>query len=142
MKNINVIIMLLTTLLLASCETGFDPIDYGHDACAHCKMTIIDKRYASETVTKKGKVYKFDDIICLRKYMSDNNFPTDGLLIFVADYSNPDGKFLEAKHAMYIHHEIFKSPMNGGYAAFAKSENGLALKDSLNADLLKWENLN
>lgn len=142
MKTHSIIFVFLVTLLLASCEAGFDPVQYGHDACVHCKMTIIDKRYASEMVTKKGKVYKFDDIVCLKKYMSDNNFGPEDLLIFVADYSNPDGKFLDAKQAVYLHHAIFRTPMNGGYAALATSEKGLALKDSLHTDLLKWENLN
>jgi copper chaperone NosL len=141
MKKHSISLLLLALLLLASCKNSFDPIDYGHDACAHCRMTILDKRYAAEILTKKGKAYKFDDISCLRKYMSENKLSQDGMSMFVADYKNPDSKFLDAQYVVYLHSEIFKSPMNGCYAAFERSENAWALKDSLNTELLKWENL-
>ncbi len=142
MKKLLVSVFCFAVLFLASCKAEFDPIDYGHDACAHCKMTIIDKRYAAEILTKKGKSYKFDDIACLRKYIAGQKLSQDGLSIFVADYNNPEGKFLDAQFVVYLHNDIFKSPMNGCYAAFEKSENAWSLKDSLNAELLKWENLN
>ena len=101
----------------------------------------MDKRYAAELLTKKGKTYKFDDISCLRKYIKDDNSESD-LTVFVADYNNPDSKFLDARQSVYLHSELFKSPMNGNFAAFAKEENARPLKDSLHTELLKWENLN
>jgi copper chaperone NosL len=142
MKNLSISLLLVMLLFLVSCKAEFDPIDYGHDACTHCKMTIIDKRYAAEILTQNGKAYKFDDIACLRKYISENKLSQDGLSVFIADYSNPGGKFLNAQFVVYLHNDIFKSPMNGCYAAFAKPENAWVLKDSLNMELLKWENLN
>lgn len=129
-------------LFLASCKPEFEPISYGHDACTHCKMTIMDKRYAAEILTKKGKVYKFDDIACLKKYIQEENMPEADLTVFVADYNNPDSKFLDARQVVYLHSEIFKSPMNGNFAAFATAEKTSSLKDSLHTDILKWENLN
>ncbi len=137
-----VIPLLFCILFLCSCSGNFEPIDYSHDACTYCKMTIMDKRYAAEIITKKGKAYKFDDISCLKKYIKEENLPESELTIFVADYSNTDNKFLDARHAVYLHSDVFKSPMNGYYAAFAKGENAQPLIDSLNLLLLKWENLN
>ncbi len=142
MKALLLTLLGSSMLILASCKAEFDPIDYGHDACTHCKMTIIDKRYAAEILTKKGKAYKFDDITCLKKYIEEKNIPLDGLSLFVADYKNPEDNFLDARYAVYLHSDMFKSPMNGSFAAFAKPENAWRLKDSLNTDLLKWENLN
>src|SRR4051812_21927765 len=130
MKNLLLILLGSSTLILASCKAEFDPIDYGHDACTHCKMTIIDKRYAAEILTKKGKAYKFDDIACLKKYMGEKKMPLDDLSIFVADYRNPESSFLDAQYVVYLHSDMFKSPMNGCFAAFAKPENAWRLKDS------------
>ena len=141
-KTFLIIILPGILFLLSSCNAEFDPISYGHDACAHCKMTIIDKRYAAEILTKKGKVYKFDDMACLKKYIKENNLPESELTVYVADYYNPDSKFLNARLVVYLHDDIFKSPMNGSFAAFAKAENAKPLQDSLHANLLKWENLN
>src|ERR1035437_2162358 len=97
---------LFSLYFLSSCNSEFDPIDYGHDACAHCKMTIIDKHYASEILTKKGKAYKFDDIACLKKYIKEENLSESGLTILVADYDNLDSKFLDARQVVYLHSEI------------------------------------
>ena len=33
-----------------------------------CKMTLVDKKFGAEVVTKKGKVYKFDDLNCMIKF--------------------------------------------------------------------------
>ncbi|WP_255373498.1 nitrous oxide reductase accessory protein NosL [Chitinophaga sp. CF118] len=132
---------MISLIYLPGCKQSFEPISYGHDACVQCKMTIMDKRFAAEIVTSKGKVYKFDDIGCLLKYATGQISRDTGALILVSDYNNPENQFINAYRAVYLHNEIFKSPMNGNYAAFATVENTGQLKDSLHTELLKWENL-
>jgi len=132
----------LVVLIFASaCKRRFEPINYGHDACTHCRMTIMDNRFAAEIITKKGKAYKFDDMGCLLKYMKEANFSDKDALIFVADYNNPGSEFLDAYHAVYLHNEAFKSPMNGDFAASASVSNTNRLNASLHGALLKWPNL-
>jgi copper chaperone NosL len=142
MKKSVLIFSLLCIFCLSACKPAFEPINYGHDACMHCKMTILDKRYAAEILTKKGRTYKFDDIACLRKYIKEENLTETDLMIFVADYNNPDNNFLDARAVVYLHSEIFKSPMNGDFAAFSTAQNATPLKDSLHIGLLTWDNLN
>ena len=142
MRTALLISLLVSFLFLDSCKPEFEPINYGHDACMQCKMTIMDKRYAAEIVTKKGKTFKFDDIACLKKYIKEENLPETDLMVFIADYNNADGKFLDARQVVYLHSELFKSPMNGNLAAFSSAANLNSLKDSLNSEFLKWENLN
>src|ERR1035437_7399087 len=111
MRNTLLISFLFSLLsFLSSCTPSFEPMNYGHDACTHCKMTIMDKRFAAEILTKKGKAYKFDDISCLKKYIKEENLPESELTVFVADYNNPDGKFLDARQIVYLHSVLFKSP--------------------------------
>ena len=142
MRNTFLIPFLFSSLFLSSCTGGFEAIDYGHEACSYCKMTIMDKRYAAEVLTKKGKTYKFDDISCLKKYIKEEKLTESELTVFVADYNNPGSQFLDARQVVYLHNEIFKSPMNGNFAAFSKAENARPLEDSLHTGLLKWGNLN
>jgi copper chaperone NosL len=142
MKTTHLVTILLIVLSFASCKPEFSPISYGHDACQQCKMTIMDKRYAAEIVTKKGKAFKFDDIACLKKYLKEENLPETDLMVFIADYNNSDGKFLDARQVVYLHSELFKSPMNGNVAAFALAANVNLLKDSLHTEVLKWDNIN
>ena len=130
---------IVCTLLLSSCSRSFEPIDYGKDACAHCRMTIIDDRYAAELITDKGKTYKFDDIICMKQYNSVDN--QKDALYFVEDYLKKEAGAIDATTAFYLQHSFFKSPMNGNYAAFATQEDAAALADSLQVQMFKWEGI-
>src|SRR5579872_6781969 len=111
MSKTLLIFFLCSLIFLSSCTNEFEPIDYGHEACAHCKMTIMDKRYSAEILTKKGKAYKFDDISCLKKFIKEENLPEADLTVFVADYNNPGSKFLDARQVVYLHSAMFNSPM-------------------------------
>ena len=141
MKTSTFIFFLMILVFLSACKRKFEPINYGHDACTHCRMTIMDNRFAAEIITKKGKAYKFDDMGCLLKYMKDEHFSDKDALIFVADYNNPNSVFLDAYHAIYLHNEAFKSPMNGDFAASASALNANQLNANLHGALLKWPNL-
>lgn len=141
MKTGNVILFLAVTLLFASCSKGYKPIDYGSDGCAHCKMTILDARFGAEIVTGKGKVFKFDDILCLKQYLEEKNIVDENLMLFVEKYNEQQNDVTDATQAVYIKHESFASPMNGDYAAFAGIDDAQSLSDSLQADILEWRNL-
>lgn len=134
-------IFIFCILYLTACKRTVQPIDYGHDACTHCKMTIMDNRFAAEMITGKGKVYKFDDMACLLGYMAAEKKRDPEALYFVSDHKQPEGSLLDAQKAVFIRHEMLKSPMQGNYAAFASAQQAAALKDSLHSKLLKWEDL-
>jgi copper chaperone NosL len=55
----------LIAFLLIGCNPKAEKINLGKDQCAECKMTIVDPKFGAEIVTKKGKVYKFDDTHCI-----------------------------------------------------------------------------
>lgn len=141
MRRIFFVMVIPLVTLLASCSKGYKPIDYGSDGCAHCKMTIMDARYAAELVTEKGKVYKFDDILCLRQYITGNDIDEQSVLLFVEKYSAIRNDITDAKEALYIQHEYFSSPMNGDYAAFADTEEAKSYADSLQVTVLDWSNI-
>ena len=52
-----VLSLLSLALLVASCAPKAEPIDYGKEECAFCKMTIVSPQFASEGVTQKSKAY-------------------------------------------------------------------------------------
>ena len=127
-------------VLLSSCSGGFEPINYGKDACAHCKMTIVDDRYASELVTPKGKPYKFDDISCMKLFITEQKIDAKSQF-FISNFAKP-GETIAAEHAIYLKHEVFQSPMNGNYAAFSSKAEANDLTDSLGIRQLNWESIN
>ena len=138
MKTISFLFTIL--LFTTSCKKSFVPIDYGKDNCAHCRMTIVDDRYAAEFVNEKGKAFKFDDIQCMLQFMNENTI-TENNLYFVEDYFKTTTGMIDAQNAIFLHHDFFNSPMNGDIAAFASETELKSLKDSLNASIMKWENL-
>jgi copper chaperone NosL len=103
---------------LLSCEVSPEALHYGVDACHTCKMTLMDTKFGAEIVTKKGKVYKFDDINCMVNFYNSGFEPFEKMAYkLVVDYSQPE-KLIEAQDAFYIKSNQIRSPMAGGIAAF------------------------
>ncbi|WP_276134272.1 nitrous oxide reductase accessory protein NosL [Polluticoccus soli] len=134
------ILMFVILAAFSSCSRGYEPIDYGKEACAHCKMTIVDDRFAAELVDAKGRVFKFDDVACMKQFISEQNKQGDNLL-YVEDFLKKDAGVIDAGSAVYLRHEFFASPMNGNYAAFKTIADAQRLKDSLGINTMKWEEL-
>lgn len=112
------ILSVLLMLLFASCSTAPQPIKVGTDACSFCKMGVADKRFGAELITKKGKVYKFDDLHCLFKFKESNAVKTEETrAVYVIDFEEPHG-FIELEKAFLLESEALRSPMGSNVAAF------------------------
>lgn len=134
-----IILLLLTSLLTASCNVGPQPIEYGEDGCQFCKMTIVDRQHASQLVTSKGKVFKFDAIECMINYMDDNQ-ETDYAHILVADFREP-GKLIDAMKTTYLISPEISSPMGAFLSAFKSEEAAQKVQAESSGDLYNWNDL-
>jgi copper chaperone NosL len=122
--------------LLVSCSGSFKQINYGKDACDNCRMTIVDKKFALEIVSFKGKAFKFDDIICVKQFIDNKKInPKEIGDIFVNNYSKP-GEFIKLKESFPVTNEWLKSPMNGNVSAFASREEAARFIETHGGDLL------
>lgn len=119
---------------LASCNTKPQPFAYGKDVCDDCKMTIMDPKFGGEIITKKGKIYKFDDSHCMVHFIKNGSVKESDIAqtVFI-DYSN-DKNFIDVKSGFFVASPQLKSPMNGNAACFsskaiaeqkAKGSNGI-----------------
>lgn len=104
---------------MLSCSNEPEPIVYGSDSCAYCKMTIVSKAHSAQIVTKKGKQIKYDAIECLVKDNLQNYEETEVALILVANYREP-GTMLPANDALFVINEKITSPMGANLAATKK----------------------
>ncbi|MBT8286078.1 MAG: hypothetical protein HKO75_11950 [Flavobacteriaceae bacterium] len=138
--NLRFYFIVLSLVLLFSCKPGPEPIQYGFDGCHYCSMTIVDKQHASEFVTKKGKVYKFDASECMINFIRDIDRATVALYL-VNDYNNP-GVLVDAKEATYLISENIPSPMGAYLTAFNSREEAELARESNKGILLTWEELN
>lgn len=127
---ISSITSVLVALFLSSCNNGPDPIKLNRDHCDNCKMTISDERFGAEILTKKGKVWKFDDTHCLVGFLDENRAPREQVKGIYLVRFDGQHELLDINKAFLLKAENLKSPMNGNVAAFAdeKSRNDAAEK--------------
>lgn len=125
--------------LLVSCKVEPEPINFGHDACHFCKMTIVDQQHAAQYVTKKGKQFKFDAIECMVLQLEEVDQQTIGILL-VSDYSQPN-HMTNAKQATYLICKEIKSPMGAFLSGFENQEMASSTKTDLGGDLYTWQEL-
>lgn len=103
------------------CTLKQKPIKRG-EPCAHCRMPISDLKFANEVITKKGKIYFFDDIICASNMIKKGDIDSNNIQdIFVSNFYAQD-ELLNIKTATFLKCENLKSPMNGNIAAFKTKE--------------------
>ena len=79
-------------------------------------MAISEKRCAAEFIDKEGTPFKFDEIGCMRRYISELQVKATVAATFVADFETKE--WVRAEDAHYVHSEEFKTPMGGGILAF------------------------
>ncbi len=128
----------LFVLFVSSCSTNPEPMIYGTDICHFCKMTLMDNKFGAELVTKKGKVYKFDDMNCfLNFYNSGSENMEDFKYKLVIDYAIP-GKLIDATSGFYLKSTAIHSPMNGQVAAFESMASMTTFKKEWKAIFLGW----
>ncbi|MBL0343122.1 MAG: nitrous oxide reductase accessory protein NosL [Bacteroidetes bacterium] len=126
-------------ILLASCgPIDKEPIKINKEKCDNCKMMISDPRFAGELVTEKGRVYKFDDVTCLKSFMQSQKHEYHSILI--SDYLPP-----HELHAVNTMHFItganINSPMRGNVAAFSDKQNAATYSTQLSATFTTWESI-
>lgn len=108
----------IIALFLTACNHKPEKIAFGKDNCAECKMTIMDPRFGAEIVTKKGKIFKFDDVHCVATFMKRRGVEMGDIhqTLFV-DYNNSN-EFVAVKTVEFVVSSNLKSPMGGNAAAF------------------------
>lgn len=114
------ILMLPILISISSCNVQPEPFKLGTDVCYMCKMGIVDLKFGSQIITKKGKVYKFDDIGCMIRLLKSGTFDSNAIkTMVVADFSHPN-TFIPVDQSTFVSGQEIKSPMNFNLAAYTK----------------------
>jgi len=132
-------LMFLITLL--ACSTEPQPLLFGKDGCYACKMTLMDKKFGAEVVTKKGKVFKFDDVNCMINYLNSGAVEERDIAHrLVIDFAHPE-KLIPVEHAFFLRSDNIKTPMASQVAAFESKEDFDVIKRELNGIYMVWGEL-
>ncbi|OQP47409.1 hypothetical protein A4H97_07880 [Niastella yeongjuensis] len=104
-------------------------------------MTILDQRFGGEVITKKGKVFKFDDIHCITSFLkSGSTEKTNVAGIFLLDYT-AQKKFVPANESFLLQGNELHSPMGGNTAAFVNEANRQQAKQQVNGTNAQWNEI-
>lgn len=128
---------LLGAAALACGTPGPVPIAFGEAACDHCHMTVVDRRFAAELVTRTGKVYAFDDAGCLATFTVNGPVGPDQVhSAWVTDFRQP-GALIPAQDAIFLRTDSIRTPMSSNLLAVPRTA-GDSLQAALGGTLLDW----
>lgn len=125
--------------MMAGCQPEPQPICYGEDLGAHCRMTIADDRYGTELLTKTGKAYKFDSVECLAGYMlAHPDIAAETHSLWVTAFGAP-GTLIPISEAFFLHAPALRSPMGMNLTAFAAGTAEDAVLETYGGEILSWD---
>jgi len=104
-------------------------------------MTISDVRFGAELVTRKGKVYKFDDVHCLLSYRKTKDTdPANVKDYYLTNYSGAH-QLINVNTALLLKSESLRSPMGGNVAAFDNTDSLVTIQKRFSGTTLTWNDL-
>jgi len=129
-------------MVIQACgSSGPQPINYGHDQCGHCRMTVSDARFGCQLATTKGRAYNFDDVQCMVAFVKAGSVAEEDVAeYYLPDYRNPN-KLLPSAGLFFLKSEALKSPMRGDVAAFATKEERAEVQEIHGGEELMWADL-
>ncbi len=128
----------LCAVSLAACDYKPEPILFGTDDCAHCKMRIADGRFGAEMITSKGRVLKFDAIECMAGYYGEHvQSPSDIHSMWTIDYSKPQ-TLVRVEPAFFLHSLSLPSPMGMFLSSFENRADLELVREKHPGDVVDW----
>jgi copper chaperone NosL len=136
-KKNKIVVTAVIMVSMQSCSSGPQPIKYEIDACDFCKMTIMQKKFANEWVTDKGKVFRFDDVHCLLSFRKTNE--SSGTA-YINDF-NEKKELVKADNLFFVKSTEIKTPMGGHIAAFTDKVSSEEFAKNNAGQTLMWKQI-
>ncbi len=112
------------------------PLVEGTDVCAHCHMTMVERRFGGEFVSTTGKVTPFDDVGCLAMGLIGAD-STRVHSLWVSDYLEPDS-VVAVERMIFIRTDSVRTPMHYGIVAVRPGPAADSLTIALGGTKLGW----
>jgi len=125
--------------LFSSCSNKPQLFNYGKDVCDNCKMTIVDPKFGGEVITKKGKVYKFDDVKCMINFLKTGEVKGKNISQKLVINFQKQNDFIDAGKAFFLLSAELKSPMAGNAAAFTARQEAEKIKTNVQGHVIFWD---
>ena len=107
----------------------------------NCEMTIMDKRYGTEIVTAKGKVYKFDSVECMVEFLKGDKIKNEDVkLMLVTPFNHPE-QLTDARTSQVLHCKNLPSPMGKYLTVFKDEAEATPFREQFGGALYSWDDL-
>lgn len=133
--------MLILSFALNACAAKTEAFHYGTDNCYFCKMGIVDPKFGGEVVTKKTKVYKFDDVICMARFLQSGVITEKEIAQKVVINYEKANEFIATDNCFFLVSQELRSPMGSNAAAFSSKEAAEKIKAGKEGLLYSWDEL-
>jgi copper chaperone NosL len=139
--SVAAIFLLAFTLTISGCGSTPAPIRYGQDHCDFCMMGMVDKSCGAEILTRKGKVFKFDDLHCLLGFLKSSEIENKEIgSVWFVDFTG-DHLFTRLGETIFLKSDQLHTPMGGNLIAFRNRDSADKYQHQLNGKFVKWEEL-
>lgn len=139
MNRLLIVLIATLSIIISGCEPGPKPIAYGEEACAYCRMSIVDKRYAAQLVSETGKTFSFDAIECMIHYQGENHDHAWHMEL-VTDYTQPT-KLMPVSDAVLLRSKQLPSPMGMYLTAVPNEAKALELQERHGGEVYSYKEL-
>lgn len=121
MKSALRIAATVSLLFLAACGGEADgpaPLDTKNEACAWCRMSVSDLRFAAQLTAPGHEPKFFDDAGCLRDWLKEPREDAPWTA-WVSDHRTKE--WVKAADAVFVLDPAVQTPMNSGIVAWAST---------------------
>lgn len=143
-KNASLKVAVVSCFILFSmnsCTTKPEALKLGVDNCSYCSMTISNNRFGAEVITKKGKIYKYDEIGCLLSHIKEGGIKkADIKEIYSADFCGQNS-LINVQSSFFLKSDALRSPMGSNIAAFGSNDSLKSYQSTLAGEEIKWNSL-
>jgi copper chaperone NosL len=117
--------------------TGPEPIDYGRDACASCRMHLARPGFAAELRDHDGVLTKYDDVGCLVHAILTGHREVPEA--WVEDHAS--GELVPLLSAHLVGGDPATTPMGSGLVAFADEDAAREYARATAARIMSFEDV-
>ena len=140
-KTSGVLSALFLIIFLTSCSYKPESFTIGKDDCYVCKMGVADLKFGGEIISKKGKIFKFDDVGCMISYLKSESMKENEIAQkLVMNYNHPN-EFLDAGTAWYLASPDVRSPMKSNVSAYSDKAEAEKIKEGKTGNIVTWTEL-
>jgi len=101
-------------------------------------MTVSDPRFGGQLVTRKGRVFVFDDAGCLAAFVKSGMVRPDEVhSVWVNDFLDSK-RLLDAGAASYLKLDSLRTPMGSGVIAVSSTHEADSLVTITGGHILTW----